>query len=593
MRKVNKKNERIFKGISIVLAILILLVMAFLVFEIYTLGFFPASILMPAIMVIVVMGVLAACLQIFFTRRRSARTFITILTCLVLCIYSVGAFYISKATGLLDRVTANDGKRTIAVQAITMASSPMENQQDLVGQNVGVLSSISKPATDAMVADLAGQNISINQHPYDSIQALVKGLYDGEVSAIILNEAYRANITDLEDEQFRKFDQDTKVLYTYTYTTQQEATTKKVDNITTTPFTVLISGVDSRSGFSESSRSDVNMLATVNPNTKTVLLTSIPRDYYVTTVCDPDLGCQNGAKDKLTHTGLHSVETTKQTIENLLGITINYTAQVNFSSVVNLVDALGGIEVNVQPGLAVDHFWTNDYFGTDYGVTEGINHLNGQAALCYARERYAYADGDRQRVRNQQEVLMQIVKKASSPAVITSFPSLMDAMSGAFLTDLSGDEIQDLVQFQLKNSPQWQFITYALDGSGSTEFCAELGNNAYVMIPYPETIQTAKERIDAVLAGKTPAQVEGINADGSNVPAQSESALSNQSDTSSQEEQPVYSSSQEEQQVYTDPYVQTPDYTAPDTQEPVYTDPYSGQSGYKEQPVYTEPAYGV
>ncbi len=447
--------------------------------------------------------------------------------------------------------------------------------------------------------------------------------------AIILNDAYRGNINDLEDEKFKNFGTDTQVVYTYTYKTENKSTTNSVDDITKNPFTVLISGVDSRDGFAESSRSDVNMLATINPVTKTVLLTSIPRDYYVTTVCEEDAGCQNGAKDKLTHTGLHGTETTKKTIESLLGIDINYTAKVNFTSVVNLVDALGGIDVDVKPGLAVDHFYTNDYFGTDYGVTEGINHLNGQAALCYARggidvdvkpglavdhfytndyfgtdygvteginhlngqaalcyarERYAYLDGDRQRVKNQQEVLMAIVKKATSPSVIGNYPALTDALSGAFQTDLSQDEIQSLIQFQLKEMPDWQFLTYSLDGQGSTEFCAELGNNASVMIPDNETVVTAKKRIEAVIEGKSAEEVEAINVDPSEVPANDEPSPQPEQDVTVNEDVTVQDPYSGQDTTY-DQTVQEPVYTDPGYVDPGYTDP-----GYVD-PGYTDPGY--
>ncbi len=473
---------------------------------------------------------------------------------------------------------------TTTVQVIALKDSGIKSEKDLEGKTVGSLKSISLASTQALIQDLSGKGVTFQDKQYDNIQGMVNGLYDKEVPAIILNDAYRGNINDLEDEKFKNFGTDTQVVYTYTYKTENKSTTNSVDDITKNPFTVLISGVDSRDGFAESSRSDVNMLATINPVTKTVLLTSIPRDYYVTTVCEEDAGCQNGAKDKLTHTGLHGTETTKKTIESLLGIEINYTAKVNFTSVVNLVDALGGIDVDVKPGLAVDHFYTNDYFGTDYGVTEGINHLNGQAALCYARERYAYQDGDRQRVKNQQEVLMAIVKKATSPSVIGNYPALMDALSGAFQTDLSQDEIQSLIQFQLKEMPDWQFITYSLDGQGSTEFCAELGNNASVMIPDNETVVTAKKRIEAVIEGKSAEEVEAINADPSEVPANDQPSPQPEQDVTVEENVTMQDPGTGQDTTY-DQTVQEPVYTDPGYVDPGYTDP-----GYAD-PGYTDPGY--
>ncbi|WP_304809233.1 MULTISPECIES: LCP family glycopolymer transferase [Erysipelotrichaceae] len=584
MRKAQTTSNKVFKTASWILAGIMLVLTAFLIWEIVKLGMLPENMLMIGCVIILVIAALVMVLQLGFTRGTASKIILTTITVMMILVYGTGTYYISKASGLLGNVTDFGNETTTTVQVIALKDSGIKSEKDLEGKTVGSLKSISLASTQALIQDLSGKGVTFQDKQYDNIQGMVNGLYDKEVPAIILNDAYRGNINDLEDEKFRNFGTDTQVVYTYTYKTENKSTTNSVDDITKNPFTVLISGVDSRDGFAESSRSDVNMLATINPVTRTVLLTSIPRDYYVTTVCDEGAGCQNGAKDKLTHTGLHGTETTKKTIESLLGIDINYTAKVNFTSVVNLVDALGGIDVDVKPGLAVDHFYTNDYFGTDYGVTEGINHLNGQAALCYARERYAYQDGDRQRVKNQQEVLMAIVKKATSPSVIGNYPALMDALSGAFQTDLSQDEIQSLIQFQLKEMPDWKFITYSLDGQGSTEFCAELGNNASVMIPDNETVVTAKKRIEAVIEGKSAEEVEAINADPSEVPANDEPSPQPEQDVTVNEDVTVQDPYTGQDTTY-DQTVQEPVYTDPGYVDPGYTDP-----GYVD-PGYTDPGY--
>ncbi|WP_067559048.1 LCP family protein [Faecalibaculum rodentium] len=584
MRKAQTTSNKAFKTASWILAAIMLLLTAFLIWEIVKLGMLPENMLMIGCVIILIIAALVMVLQLGFTRGTASKIILTTITVMMILVYGTGTYYISKATGLLGNVTDFGNETTTTVQVIALKDSGITSEKDLEGKTVGSLKSISLASTQALIQDLSGKGVTFQDKQYDNIQGMVNGLYDKEVPAIILNDAYRGNINDLEDEKFKNFGTDTQVVYTYTYKTENKSTTNSVDDITKNPFTVLISGVDSRDGFAESSRSDVNMLATINPVTRTVLLTSIPRDYYVTTVCEEDAGCQNGAKDKLTHTGLHGTETTKKTIESLLGIDINYTAKVNFTSVVNLVDALGGIDVDVKPGLAVDHFYTNDYFGTDYGVTEGINHLNGQAALCYARERYAYQDGDRQRVKNQQEVLMAIVKKATSPSVIGNYPALMDALSGAFQTDLSQNEIQSLIQFQLKEMPDWQFITYSLDGQGSTEFCAELGNNASVMIPDNETVVTAKKRIEAVIEGKSAEEVEAINADPSEVPANDEPSPQPEQDVTVEENVTVQDPGTGQDTTY-DQTVQEPVYTDPGYVDPGYTDP-----GYVD-PGYTDPGY--
>ena len=169
-----------------------------------------------------------------------------------------------------------------------------------------------------------------------------------------------------------------------------------------------------------------------------------------------------------------------------------------------MVDAIGGIDVTVAPGYAVDSFLMIPSFS----VHEGVNHLNGQQALAYSRERYAYTEGDRQRTKNQQQVLMGIVDKITSPAIVTNYASIMDTLSNTFSTTMSSQEISDLIKYQLNSNPKWKMEQYMVNGTGDTLMCAELGDAAYVMVPDQSTVTTAKNKINAVLAGKSADDVE-------------------------------------------------------------------------------------
>ncbi|MBM6831989.1 LCP family protein [Faecalicoccus acidiformans] len=499
MKKVSRKKpvNKGYRIFSIILTILLVLISFFTVFEIYSLNVLTPMLTVMVIVIFILIDAILALLLIFSAKRIVSKILFSILTIIVTVVFALGGFYMYQANSLLDDVTTVEGDIKNTVSLIVLDSSRYDELEDIDGEKVGVLKSIDAYGTEQTLDDIDTQGVNINTEEFDSIQAEVKALYNGDVEAIVLNETYRDSVTDLED--YSDFNSKTRVLYeTVYYTDRVENEAKSVENITSHAFNILISGSDSRGGLAEVARSDVNMIVTVNPETGVILLTSIPRDYYVTTECDPAYGCQVGALDKLTHTGIHGVETTQATIENLLDIEINYTFRVNFTSVVGLVDALGGIDVNVAPGYAVDSFWTNP----SYGVTEGVNHLNGEAALAYSRERYAYSEGDRQRVKNQQEVLMAIVKKAISPSMLVNYTSFMQALSGSFETNMSQNEISELIQNQLQNNPSWTFEQYSLDGTGSTEMCAELGNAAYVMIPDENTVQTAKEKIDTVLSGE-------------------------------------------------------------------------------------------
>lgn len=546
------KGYRIF---SIILTILTAVVTGYFIYQIIKLNVLPIQLLIPIVAAIILIVLILALLVLVMAKRTFARTLTSIMMVLICAIIGFGGFNIYKTSSMLSSITTPEGKVANTISVVTLKDSSIENLKELRDKKVGVLNTLDRVGTDKCLEAIANENITITQTGFDSLNAEVAALYDHSVDAIILNEARRGSVA--ENEQYINFDEDTKVIYETTYYTDMaQSSAKKVNDITQQPFTVLISGSDSRNGFAEAGRSDVNMVATVNPQTHTVLLTSVPRDYYVTTECDEGYGCAQGQLDKLTHTGLHGVETTKKTIENLLGIEINYTLRVNFNSVVNLVNALGGIDVEVPEGYAVESFWTNP----DYGVHEGLNHLDGEGALAFARERYAYTEGDFQRVKNQQTVLMAVANKALSPAVIVNYSRLMDALGGALETDLSDEEIQALIHNQIDNGGNWTFITTTLDGTGSTEFCAELGDKAYVTIPNGESVQFARTQIQEVLEGQQVTQEAPETTEEPTVeqPQEETPVVEDQTyveDTTGQED--VY---YQEDQTYYDPYATDPGY---------------------------------
>ena len=409
----------------------------------------------------------------------------------------MGGFYISKTGSLLSNITnvTKHAKNTVSV--VVKQSSDIKNKSQLNGITVGTLRSIGTQGSKKILKELSNSGIVMEQNEYDSLSSMLEAFYNGEVESIIINESNRSQILDLES--YADFDNNTRVVYQTSYKVENTDKASAVDDITSKPFNVLISGSDTRGGFDENGRSDVIMVATVNPKSHTILLTSVPRDYYVTTACDAADGCMQGALDKITHTGIHGTNTTKRTVEQLLGIEINYTFKVGFDAVTELVDAVGGVDVTVAPGYAVSNF--NALSG--FSVHEGVNHLNGEQALAYARERYSYTEGDRQRTKNQQQVLMGIVTKVTSPAVITNYASIMDAMSNTFSTTMSNEELSSLIKYQINNNLKWKMEQYMVDGTGDTLMCAELGDAASVMVPDQSTVKIAKDKIRAVLAGKS------------------------------------------------------------------------------------------
>lgn len=500
--KKDKKQNKVGKVFGIMFSILLVAATMYLLFNVIKLNVLPTKLLFLMTIVFVLLDLIFILLLCFATKGVVSKIICIIFTVAISLGSCLGGYYLSKTGGLLSNITnvAKHSKNTVSV--IVKQSSDMKNKNDLAGHSVGTLANINTQGSKKILKELNKSGIQMEKREYGSLTEMLESFYNGEVDSIVINESSRSQITDID--AYKDFDNNTRVVYQTSYKVENTDKANAVSNITTTPFNVLISGSDTRGGYDANGRSDVIMVATVNPKTGTILLTSVPRDFYVETACDAADGCQQGALDKITHTGVHGTNTTKRTVEQLLGIEINYTFKVGFDTVTDIVDAVGGIDVNVEPGYECSNF----LHAPGLSVHAGVNHLNGEQALGYARERYAYSEGDRQRTKNQQQVLMGIVDKITSPAIVTNYASIMDSMSNTFSTTMSNDEISSLIKYQLNSNPKWKMEQYMVNGTGDTLMCAELGNAAYVMVPDQSTVTTAKNKINAVLAGKSADDVE-------------------------------------------------------------------------------------
>lgn len=492
-----KEQNKVLRGIGIVLSILLVVASFYLLYQLIKINVLPTKLLFLITIVFVLLDAIFALLLCYYTRAVVSKIICVVITLVLVFGSCMGGYYISKTGSLLTNITnvTKHAKNTVSV--VVKQSSDIKNKSQLNGLSVGILRTIGTQGSSKALKELSKDGIVMNQSEYDSLSAMLEAFYNGEVDSIIINESSRSQILDMES--YADFDNNTRVVYQTSYKVENTDKANAVSDITSKPFNVLISGSDTRGGFDENGRSDVIMVATINPKTSTILLTSVPRDFYVTTACDAADGCMQGALDKITHTGIHGTNTTKRTVEQLLGIEINYTFKVGFDAVTELVDAVGGVDVTVAPGYAVNNF--NSLSG--FSVHEGVNHLNGEQALAFARERYAYTEGDRQRTKNQQLVLMGIVDKITSPSIVQNYSSIMDAMSNTFSTTMSSSEISDLIKYQINNNPIWKMEQYMVDGTGDTLMCAELGDAANVMVPDQSTVKMAKDKINAVLAGKS------------------------------------------------------------------------------------------
>ena len=268
----------------------------------------------------------------------------------------------------------------------------------------------------------------------------------------------------------------------------------EANKITKEPFVLYLSGVDNRGELTEKARSDVNILAVVNPTTKRVALINTPRDYYV------DLAGTD-SKDKLTHAGLYGVETSMATLGNLYGIQVDHYIRIDFSGFISIIDAVGGVDV--YSDQAFTSVGSPGYYDPTT-FAEGWNHLDGKSALAFARERHAFASGDIQRGINQMKVIDAMANKLKSPTVLMSFSKLMDAVSDCFVTSLSQEQISALVRMQLGDLASWDIESCSVTGSSgkSSQCYSAKGQSLSVMKPDESSVSKAKELIASVLGGE-------------------------------------------------------------------------------------------
>lgn len=505
-KKKKKKNKR---PISKFMTIFMIISLALLIFQIIKLNLLPAKLIVLVSLVMIILCLIV--LLIFhFKAKKFLPRILAGLVALCMCVgLAYGNYFIYKTDDTFDVVTSLADSKATMTSIVVLKSSSIKKEKDLKGKTIGTILDMDKVATKRMLKDLDSDNIKHKTKDYSTLDDMMEAFYAGEVDAICLNEKYRDILH--ESEAYFNFQTDSRVVHQnvhYTKVEKNDNPSDPVNDISKDAFTVLVSGNDSYGTLQDSNtRSDANLLLTVNPKTGTILMTSIPRDYYVELVCpedDPELACPEGSSDKLTHSGLMGVKSTEETIEKALGIKINYNVRINFSSVVNLVDALDGIDLDIKKGEEVDIFYVN----SQPGLSVGKHHVDGETALAFARERHAYLDGDNQRVRNQQKVFKAIFKRIVSPKMITNYGKFMDALAVAFDTNLSGDEISNFVKYELNNMPDWKIEAYAIVAEPDYQFCYQSQSYASVVQQNDIMNEVARKKIEAVLNGKSSTTVE-------------------------------------------------------------------------------------
>lgn len=449
----------------------------------------------------IVLAVIAAIIWLLVWHTRYTGRFIggTVLAVIMIAILAFGGFYINKTRSAISNIS---GETTEVTQMAVYVKNDdaADSVEATAGYTYGILSSLDRENTDGAVAHLNSEfSTEVQTKEYAGLTELADGILNGEVNAMLLNSGYLSVYEDMDG--YTDFSTKIKEVGTVDVesTIQSAEESTPIEPITTANggkvYTIYLSGIDTRGEMTAKSRSDVNIIATVNTDTHEILLVSTPRDYFV------PLSISGGAPDKLTHAGIYGIDVCMDTLGMLYDIDINYYFRINFGGFVKVIDALGGITVNSDYD-----FDSKNILG--YHFNKGENYVNGEQALIFARERYAFQEGDRQRGKNQMEVIRGVVKKALSPEILTSYSSILSSLDGCFGTNITYEEIAQILQQQLTNGGDWTIVSYSVNGTGATEKPYSMSQKAYVMVPDYNTVDKAKSLMEKVRGGEVVTQEE-------------------------------------------------------------------------------------
>lgn len=484
VRRRGRRKNGFSKALGILLAIIQFVLSVVLVVNVLFFGMLTDT------YVLVLAGVLLILLGITLLTQIGARgkgiggKIFCIFLCVVL---GAGSFYISKINNAFQNILSSTKKTSSMVVAVR-SDDTAEKIEDTRMYSFGVQyttgSDQMKSAVHQVEKELGKE---IETVEYSSLVEEAQALLGGEVDAIIYNSGQAGVV----DEQIPSFEEQVKIIYTHNIVVEIE--NEAADASVEEPFAVYLSGIDVYGDITQESRSDVNIIAVVNPKSHQVLLITTPRDYYV-----PIPGISNGQRDKLTHAGLYGVDVSMATLEEIYDVDIKFFGRVNFTSMITIVDALGGLDV--ESDAEFDTGWES---GEEFHVNEGMNHFDGAQALAFCRERHALPDGDNARGRHQQAVITAMIKKMMSPSMLRGAADIIDSVSDGVDTNFSMEQVQSLIKTQLRTNAQWNIYSVAAEGEGAKDVCYSSGDMLlYVTMPDETSVANIQDLIDRTIAGE-------------------------------------------------------------------------------------------
>ena len=481
-RKARRKKRSFAKNLGMVLFSLQAILTVIFLWVIFSLNILPMK--FTVLLLIVLLALLGV---VFYTQKRhkGKASYGKSLSILMIIILAAGSYYLGMINGAFNKVIGGTHKIDNMVVAV-LKDDPAETIQDAKDYTFGVQYQLGAEDVRQTIDEINKEvNSEINVTEYVDVAEQAEALFEGSVKAIIYNEGYAGIL----EEEIANYQSEVKIIYSHEITKELLNSSVENINVKNTTFNVYLSGIDVYGSIKRTSRSDVNIIATVNTETHQILLTTTPRDYYVTI---PDVS--KGKRDKLTHAGIYGVDASIATLENLYETEIPFYARVNFTSIIDIVDELGGVDVNSKYS-----FKTID----GMKVKKGMNHFNGKQALAFSRERKNVPGGDYQRGKNQQAVIVAIIQKMISPKILVSASGIIDSVSGSVETNMSQNQLQDLIKSQLNKGGSWNIYSVAAEGKGKSDYTYSMpGRKLYVSEPVQESVQNIIDLMKRVQNGE-------------------------------------------------------------------------------------------
>lgn len=467
-KKKKKKLNKLFLIINYLLSIVVLLMVSIL-------NILPFKYLIVAFILVIVFNLI---ISICLLKKKKIGYLLSIV---FIIISGFVIYYLSTTYNFLSYFN-KDNYKTETFLVLALKDSDYSKLDDLDGLDIGYVKNEITSINKAL--DKINKKIDIENIEYDNYHLVFDDIIDKKLTSGLIEESNYNMIL----EENPNYEDLFKIIDKIKIITKIDNRDGNV-NVTEDTFNILISGIDTAGDISNVGRSDVNIVLTINPKTKQILMTSIPRDYYV------QLYNTTGYKDKLTHAGIYGIDMSINTIEELLDININYYFRVNFTTLENIIDAIGGVDVYSEYSFV-------SYIGS-YQFYKGYNHMNGNQALGFARERKTLPEGDISRAKNQQAVIDGIIRKLTSFSSITKYSNVINSLKDTFQTNMTNNDITSLIKMQLNDNASWNITSNVLSGTGASEYTYSYkGQKLYVMIPDDSSVNDAIDLINQVVSGQ-------------------------------------------------------------------------------------------